>query len=83
MLSFYFPEINLYFNLYSQEFTKGFAVKSEYFHPSPFGSESLPIVGEIAIESKEGDVLVIKNKEKVNHEEVNRILKEMRFFLYF
>ncbi len=77
LLSTYFPEIELYFNLYSQSFTKGIGVKSEYSYPNPFGGESFPVVSEIGIDSKEGNVLVIKNTETANQEEVNRILKEM------
>lgn len=77
LLSTYFPEIGLYFNLYAQNFTDGIGVKSEYFYPNPFGGDPFPIVGEIAVDSKDGDVLIIKNEEKANQEEVNRILKEM------
>ena len=77
LLSTYFPEINLYFNLYSQEFSEGIGVKSEYSYPNPFGGDPFPVVGEIAIDLKDGDILIVKNEEKANQEEVNRILKEM------
>lgn len=77
LLSTYFPEIGLYFNLYAQSFTDGIGVKYEYSYPNPFGGDPLPVVGEIAIDSKDGDVLIIKEEEKLNQEVVNRILKEM------
>lgn len=77
LLSTYFPEIELYFNLYSLNFTKGIVVKSEYYYPNPFGGEPFPVVGEIGIDSKVGNVLVVKNVEHANQKEVNRILKDM------
>lgn len=77
LLSTYFPEIDLYFSLYSQEFTEGMAITSEYFYPNYFGGDSLPVVSEITVDSKDADILIIKNEEKTNQEEVNRIVKEM------
>lgn len=77
LLSTYFPEIVFYFNLYSQSFTKGIGIKSEYSYPNPFGGEAFPVVGVIGIDSKNGNVLVIKHIEEANQCEVNRILKDM------
>ena len=76
LLSTYFPEIGLYFNLYSQSFSEGDKIKSLGSYPNPFGGDPFPVVSEIGIESKEENVLLIKNEESANQEEVNRIIKE-------
>ncbi len=77
LLSSYFPEIVLYFNLYGVSISKRFGMKSEYFYPNPFGGDPFPVIGEISIHSKNRNTLIIKNEETANQEEVNRILKEM------
>jgi len=75
LLSIYFPEITLYFSLYSRIFTKGVGIKSEYSYPNPFGGEAFPIIGKMSIDSANSNTLIIKNKEEAKQEEVNRILK--------
>lgn len=76
LLLTYFPEITLYFNFYGQNFSKGFTIRSEYTYPNSFGGDPLPVVSEMVIDSKEDDILVVKNVEKLNQEEANRIIKE-------
>ena len=77
LISTYFPEIALYFNLYSQNLITGISIESEYFYPNPFGGEAFPIIGEIKIDSQTKKLLIIKNIEQAKQEEVNRIIKDM------
>ncbi|MDD4210163.1 MAG: hypothetical protein PHI52_07500 [Bacteroidales bacterium] len=77
LISTYFPEIALYFNLYSQNLITGISIESEYFYPNPFGGEAFPIIGEIKIDSQIKKLLIIKNREQAKQEEVNRIIKDM------
>jgi hypothetical protein len=77
LLTTYFPEIELYFNVYSLYFSEEISMKSEYSYPNPYGGDPFPVHGEISVESKEGNILILKNEETADQEEVNRILKEM------
>ena len=46
LLSSYFPEVELYFNIYSQNIIEGETVESEYSYPNPFGGDPFPVVGK-------------------------------------
>lgn len=77
LLSSYFPEIALYFNLYSRIFKTGYGIKYESFYPNPIGGEAIPVFGEMKIDTVKNNILVIQTKEQPNQEEVNRIMKDM------
>ncbi len=76
LLSTYFPEIGLYFNLYAKNFTDGIGMKAVSTYSNPFDGKPFPVEGEFNIDSIDENVLIIKYEEKGNQEEINRIAKE-------
>jgi hypothetical protein len=76
LLSTYFPEILLYFELYGVKLSEGETIKSSYKSPNPFGGEAFPVNGELAITAKQDNLLKVKAKEKAVDKEVSRIIRE-------
>lgn len=75
LLANYFPEIKLYFNFSFRHLIDGVNVKTEKFYPNRYGGEPIPVVVITGINSKDGDVLMIKSTETANQKELKRILK--------
>lgn len=66
LLSSYFPEVVLYFNLYGQTIPEGSLVKGTYTHPHPFGGRPFPVAVETTAETKDENTLLITSKEQSN-----------------
>lgn len=76
LLSTYFPEIDLYFGLYSKSFEQEAIYEYDTYYPNPFGGEEFPVAGKVRIDSKEKNVLIIKNTSEIDEQNTNRILRE-------
>lgn len=76
LLSSYFPEIQVYFSMYGQTYSRRSINKSEFTYPNPFGGESFPVVYESKIDSKKKNFMAIKTVQQTNNDDVNRIIKE-------
>ncbi len=79
LLSTYFPEINLYFELYTQNIKYGVELIKEDSFPNPFkyGGEPFPIHIETIIGDSIENTIVVKKVESTKREETDSIIYEM------
>lgn len=77
MLAIYFPEIALYFNMFAVTISQDEVIQMEYEYPNPFGGDPFPVIGELAVDKKRGNRLIIRFDESLIQDEANQILKEM------
>jgi len=76
LISTYFGDIPLYFDLFGQSFKKRVEVKSVNTYPNFYNGRLFSIQGKIKIDKKKGELLVLKKTEELIGEDAARIIRE-------
>ncbi|MEP1033073.1 hypothetical protein [Ekhidna sp.] len=75
LIDTYFPELSIYFNAFGNTYTIGEVQQYEYETTNPFGGEPFPIQSKLELEEMDGMIAVIRGKETIRPDDLNRVLK--------
>lgn len=78
LMSSYFPEVLLYFQLYAQKFTDGKTIESKQFYPNPWGGKRILADSKFKVFEKNGNILNLQNEQEVNKEDLKRTFMKIR-----
>ncbi|MEQ9376630.1 MAG: hypothetical protein RIG68_15695 [Imperialibacter sp.] len=74
LLDTYFPELSLYFNAFGNSYIRDKPQELTYETTNPFGGEAFPMSASVVYNDLIGTTAIIKGEEKINQEDLRRIM---------